>query len=171
MKCVLFKFVDNFETGHAIDMPENRAAVKRHLERLEKWDNKILMKSNYDSCKVLCLRHTHPLLPGISQGLTARKQFCWKDMVGSRPNMHHLCALAEKLIAYCAVAKKPVDQGKRLLPFIHQLRDSIRNISIVSQDLGERSVYKEDGKGSTRHGWGHLVCAAWRRGDRVETSS
>lgn len=66
MKCVFIKFVDKFEAGHEADMLENMAAV-------ENWDNKILMKSNYDSCKVLCLRHTHPLLPGIGQGLTARK--------------------------------------------------------------------------------------------------
>lgn len=106
------------------------------------------MKSSYDSCKVLCLRHTHPLLPEISQGLTARKQFCWKDMVGSRPNVRHLCALAEKLTAYWVVAKRAetVDQGKRLLPFIQQLRGSIRNVLIVFQDLGTRSVYKEDDK-------------------------
>lgn len=76
MTCVFIKFVGNFEMGRAVDMLEDRAAVQRQLERLEKWDNKFLMKSNNDSCKVLCLRHTHPLLPGIGQGLTSRKQFC-----------------------------------------------------------------------------------------------
>lgn len=36
MKCVFIKFVGNFEMGRAVDMLEDRAAVQRQLERLEK---------------------------------------------------------------------------------------------------------------------------------------
>lgn len=61
MNFVFIKFVGNSEMGGAVDMLEGRAAIERHLERLEECANKILMKSSNDNCKVLCLRQTNPL--------------------------------------------------------------------------------------------------------------
>lgn len=42
MKSVFNKFVDNFRAGHAVDVLEDRAAVERHLERLEKQEKRSL---------------------------------------------------------------------------------------------------------------------------------
>lgn len=57
MNFVFIKFVGNSEMEGAVDMLKGRAAIKRHLERLEECANKILMKSSNDNC----LRQTNPL--------------------------------------------------------------------------------------------------------------
>ena len=67
--CTLSKFADDSKLGGVADIPEGHAAIRRDLNRLEKWADRNLTKFSKGKCKVL---HTmkHRRLP-----LDIRKHF------------------------------------------------------------------------------------------------
>ncbi|PKU47738.1 pol- hypothetical protein [Limosa lapponica baueri] len=60
IECTLSKFADDTKLCDTVNMLGGRDAIKRDLDRLERWAHANLMKSNQDKCKVLHLRHSNP---------------------------------------------------------------------------------------------------------------
>ncbi|PKU45385.1 rna-directed dna polymerase from mobile element jockey- hypothetical protein [Limosa lapponica baueri] len=60
VECSCSKFVDDTKVGEAANTPDGYAAIKKDINRLEKWDNKNLMKFNRGKYEVLHLRKSNP---------------------------------------------------------------------------------------------------------------
>ncbi|KAK4806805.1 LOW QUALITY PROTEIN: hypothetical protein QYF61_005601, partial [Mycteria americana] len=59
-ECTLSKFAGDTKVGGVADMAEDRAAIQRDLNRLEKWADRNLMKFNKGKGKVLPLGRNNP---------------------------------------------------------------------------------------------------------------
>ena len=60
IECTLSKFADDTKLSSAVDTLEEREAIRRHLDRLEKWAHGNLVSFNKASGKVPHLGHSSP---------------------------------------------------------------------------------------------------------------
>ncbi|KAK4830805.1 hypothetical protein QYF61_013734 [Mycteria americana] len=56
----LSKFADDIKLGGVADTPQGHNAIQRDLNRLEKWDDRNLIKFHKENCKILHLERNKP---------------------------------------------------------------------------------------------------------------
>ncbi|RMC07046.1 hypothetical protein DUI87_16499 [Hirundo rustica rustica] len=54
-KCALSKFADDMKLGEVVATPEDCAAIQWHLDRLESWAERNLMRFSKGKCQILHL--------------------------------------------------------------------------------------------------------------------
>jgi len=99
-QCCLSKSADDTKLGQVADTPWSCAAIQRDLDRLEKWPDRNLMKSNKGKCKDLHLGRNNPIhqhMPGADH---LESSFAEKDLgvlVNTKLNMsQHLCSCCKE---------------------------------------------------------------------------
>ena len=55
VECTVGKFANDSKLCGAVDMPKERDAIQRDLDRLGQWAQENFMRFNKSKCKVLCL--------------------------------------------------------------------------------------------------------------------
>lgn len=52
IECSVSKCADDMKLSGAVDVPEGREAIQKHLDRLERWAHEKLMRFNRAKCRV-----------------------------------------------------------------------------------------------------------------------
>ncbi|KAK4824376.1 hypothetical protein QYF61_014036 [Mycteria americana] len=97
----LSKFADDTKLGGVANMPAGHAAIQRDLDRLEKWDDRNLMKLNKEKCEVLHLGRNNPMhqyMLGATQLESSLAEKNLGVLVDTRLNMSQQCTLVEKKV-------------------------------------------------------------------------
>jgi len=114
IKYTLSKFADDTKLSAAVDALEDREAIQRDLDRLERGAQANLMKFNKAKCKVLHLNQGNPKYKYQLGGEWLESSLDKKDLkvsVDERHNVSQQCALA--------VQKTNCTEGQ-LYPGLHQ---------------------------------------------------
>jgi len=118
----LSKFSDDTKLGGVVDTPEDRAAIQRDLDRLERRTQRNLMKFNKGKCRVLHLGRNNPmhqyrLGADLQENGSAERDL--GVLVDDRRTMNQQCAfVAKKANGILRCIKKSVSSRSReiLLP-------------------------------------------------------
>ncbi|GAB0183150.1 hypothetical protein GRJ2_000780300 [Grus japonensis] len=99
IECTLSKFADDTKLCSAVDTMEGRVAIRRNLDRLERWTCVNCMKFNMAKCKVLHMGRHNPKHRYRLGGEWIKSSPEEKDLgvlKGEKLNMSWQCVLADK---------------------------------------------------------------------------
>jgi len=99
IECTLSKFADDTKLGGVVDTPEGCAAIQGHLDRLESWVQRNLMKFNKGKCRVLHLERNNPMHQyrfgtDLQEGSSMERDM--GVLMNDKLTMSQQCALAAK---------------------------------------------------------------------------
>ncbi|KAK4806791.1 hypothetical protein QYF61_005587 [Mycteria americana] len=114
-ECTLSKFAGDTKVGGVADMAEDRAAIQRDLNRLEKWADRNLMKFNKGKGKVLPLGRNNPRHQYMLGATQLECSSAEKDLGG--PDGHQV----EHEPATCPCHKEGKRSRKTILPLYSAL--------------------------------------------------